>query len=238
MMCKSSHSGAGYQEICQKEHRAAWSHKGEQQLGVFDGYVKRMNRVAIFERSTENPFDIADGTIYLHDLNTYEQQTVLGSSSETKGQAGIFALETSIQTSGPLSSKGKEKEKQQNSPSPAKGKGRRGKAVAEPEVERQGVPIVATTLAVGCRRRLVLFGWRDGQWQDPKVGFTVSFETLSEIMHIRFCRRSHYRTRSAHWLSRCLTHSFSVSLPPNLALLRFLMSQSLPQKHNLRSLSC
>ena len=111
-----------------------------------------------------------DGTIYLHDLHTLEKQTTFGTSSQTKGQAGIFAIDTSIQQTGsqlaPSTPKGKEREKTQ-----ANAKARsKGKDAASTTVGEETVPIVVTTLAVGCRRRLVLFTWRDSQWQDPKAG--------------------------------------------------------------------
>ena len=60
-------------------------------------------------------------------------------NSHTKSVANIFALDTSIRSSD-------------------------SGLQAEP-----GPPILCTTLAVGCKRRLVLFGWKDGEWQEPKV---------------------------------------------------------------------
>ena len=60
-------------------------------------------------------------------------------SSHTKSAANIFALDTSIRSSD-------------------------SSLKSEP-----GPPILCTTLAVGCKRRLVLFGWKDGEWQEPRV---------------------------------------------------------------------
>jgi hypothetical protein len=99
---------------------------------------------------------------------------VLGTSSLTKGQASLFALDTSIQASeSPLSpsSTGKGKAKEQppaNTPTPQRRKGGRLARDAVSEELKAG-PVVVTTLAVACRRRLCLFNWRDGQWQKPQV---------------------------------------------------------------------
>lgn len=128
-----------------------------------------------------------EGTIYLHDLRSYQQQTVLGSSSQTKGQANLFSINTSIQTSGQLPSKtdtptkGKGKEipihhsvvadlKKRRDGAATSSKRKAGRTADDHlDPEQEGVPVVVTTLAAGCRRRLVLFSWRDGQWQSPKV---------------------------------------------------------------------
>ena len=33
----------------------------------------------------------------------------------------------------------------------------------------RGIPTVITTLAVGCKRKVVLYSWKDGEPQGPKV---------------------------------------------------------------------
>lgn len=38
-----------------------------------------------------------------------------------------------------------------------------------PNKDTHGVPTVLTFLAVGCKRRIVVFSWKDGEAQDPKV---------------------------------------------------------------------
>jgi len=125
-------------------------------------------------------FCTTDGTVSLHDIHTFELQTILGSSSLTKAQANLFALDTSIQasdtplasstttTTSPIKAKGKGKEEL----STAVQRRRAGKNDRQTEVEDTTTktgPVVVTTLAVACRRRLCLFHWRDGQWQEPKV---------------------------------------------------------------------
>lgn len=40
--------------------------------------------------------------------------------------------------------------------------------VSSPQDVEAGVPVLVTTLAVPCRRRLVLFSWRDGEWMEPR----------------------------------------------------------------------
>lgn len=97
------------------------SKKPIDQLGV----IKELNSLVV----------LTDGQIILVDLHTLAVQILL---KQTKGQANIFAIESSIQSS----------------ESTAKGD--------------QGIPIVVTNLAVGCKRRFVLFSWRDSQWQPPK----------------------------------------------------------------------
>ena len=122
-----------------------------------------------------------DGVICLHDLHTHAQQTVLGSTSQTKGQANLFALDTSIQTGASSdTAKGKERATPRKQPLPQSQRGSKGKEAAKEEQQsgaaQESIPVVVTTLAVACRRRLVLFSWRDGQWQEPHVrdGFSRS----------------------------------------------------------------
>jgi hypothetical protein len=132
-------------------------------------------------------FCTTDGTVSLHDIHTFELQTILGSNSLTKAQANLFALDTSIQASdrqlgstttaatSPIKGKGKGKEEP-----PTVQRRRAGKSAkqAEPEDTTKIGPVVVTTLAVACRRRLCLFHWRDGQWQEPKVGQLSSDASL------------------------------------------------------------
>jgi len=44
-----------------------------------------------------------------------------------------------------------------------------------PNKDTYGVPTVLTFLAVGCKRRIVVFSWKDGEAQDPKVLPSCSF---------------------------------------------------------------
>lgn len=99
---------------------------------------------------------------------------VLGTNSLTKGQANLFALDTSIQANESAlatSSSGKGKAKEQASVTPTTAQRKKGGRVARDTKsdETKAGPVVVTTLAVACRRRLCLFHWSDGQWQEPKV---------------------------------------------------------------------
>ncbi|KAK9894896.1 hypothetical protein P389DRAFT_211571 [Cystobasidium minutum MCA 4210] len=137
----------------------SFSKKSIEQLGV----IKETNTLV----------SLSNGSVYLHDIHTFEQQMVLGSNSLTKAQANLFALDTSIQSSGDaLSStsaaaKGKAKAEATPAPTPSRRKGGKNARDAIQEDNKVG-PVVVTTLAVACRRRLCLFHWRDGQWQEPK----------------------------------------------------------------------
>ena len=35
--------------------------------------------------------------------------------------------------------------------------------------DAKGIPTIITHLAVGCRKKVIIFTWRDGEAQDPKV---------------------------------------------------------------------
>ena len=96
-----------------------------------------------------------DGCIYLHDLQSLKKQAELGAGSQTKGQAGLFTIETAIRDIGITRATARRS---------AKGKA----AVNDAEnTSNTNAQALVTTLAVGCRRRLVLFSWHDEEWQDP-----------------------------------------------------------------------
>lgn len=40
--------------------------------------------------------------------------------------------------------------------------------------KNKGVPVVVTYLAVGCKRKIVVYSWRDGEPQEVKVCFVFS----------------------------------------------------------------
>ena len=96
---------------------------------------------------------LSDGNVTLVDLHTLSVQLSL--QTHTKSQANIFALDSSVQS--------------QASNSEGSGKAPLG---------TPGIPAVVTTLAVGCKRRCLLFSWRDSQWQEPKV--CLASQPLSE----------------------------------------------------------
>lgn len=143
-----------------------------------------------------------DGSVYLHDIHSFEQQMVLGSSSLTRGQASLFALDTSIQSSGdalattPTLAKGKAKE-QPVASTPQRRKG--GKTARDTiQEDVKAGPVVVTTLAVASRRRLCLFHWRDGQWQEPKVCSRLHLPISSDIPDFRrIFRKYHSPIKSA-----------------------------------------
>jgi len=85
-------------------------------------------------KETNSLVTLSEGSVVLLDLHTLKVQLRL---HQTKSQANVFALDSSVQSS--YTSRG-------NTP----------------------IPIVVTYLAVACRRKLVLFSWRDSQWCEPK----------------------------------------------------------------------
>lgn len=89
------------------------------------------------------PFDYAaDSIVTLYSLPNFSPATPL-----TKTKTALsFGLFTAIQHDTPEQPK-------------AEGIGARNK----------GVPVVITYLAVGCRRKLVLYTWKDGEPQDTTV---------------------------------------------------------------------
>ncbi|KEI41687.1 uncharacterized protein L969DRAFT_85502 [Mixia osmundae IAM 14324] len=92
----------------------------------------------------------SDGNVQLYDLTTLDLQTSLG--AQTKAQASLFRLATQARSQPVTPAKA----------SPvAKGKAR---AAAQSQAEEI---VLWTTLAVTCKRRLLLLRWRDGQWQEP-----------------------------------------------------------------------
>lgn len=99
---------------------------------------------------------------------------VLGTNSLTKGQANLFAVDTSIQanesaTASSLARKGQVKDPATTGPAvSSRRKGGRGAVRGDHTDDTKAGPTVVTTLAIACRRRLCLFHWRDGQWQEPK----------------------------------------------------------------------
>lgn len=101
------------EEICKK---------AVEQLGI----IKETNSLVI----------LSDGVVTLADLHTLALQMVL---KQTKSQANIFEVDSSIQSQASSANSG-----------------------------TPGIPSVLTTLAVGCKRRCIFFSWRDSEWQPPK----------------------------------------------------------------------
>lgn len=127
---------------------------------------------------------------------------VLGANSLTKGQANLFALDTSIQSSGDAlattSTLAKSKAKEQSIAfTPQRRKG--GKTVRDAvQEDTKAGPVVVTTLAVASRRRLCLFHWRDGQWQEPKVRSRLRLSVSKDSSDTcRYFRKYRFRIKSA-----------------------------------------
>jgi len=59
------------------------------------------------------------------------------------------------------------------------------------------VPTVVSYLVVACRRKLVLYSWKDGEPQEAEVRFS----TLAFLPELKLCRKLHYHTHPGQCLS-------------------------------------
>lgn len=75
----------------------------------------------------------------------------------------------------------------------------------------KGIPMIVTRLAVGVRRKLIVFTWRDTEIADPKVHILSPFFShlvncistcllLIEIVRTLLSRNSQSQTRLEQWL--------------------------------------
>ena len=60
-------------------------------------------------------------------------------------------------------------------------------------VKAKDVPSVVTHLAIGCKRKIVIYSWKDGEPQEPQVrrGDSVVYSELSTHSHIQETTLSH-----------------------------------------------
>lgn len=49
----------------------------------------------------------------------------------------------------------------------------------------QAIPALVTQLLVGCRRKVVLYSWKDGEPQEVKVRFYLCVRILSKLSDLR-----------------------------------------------------
>lgn len=93
-------------------------------------------------------FAVSDSTVSLYALPELSQVTLL---SQTRN-ALVFALNTAIIHMLPD-----------------------GRMIDAPgsSNDAKGIPTIVTHLVVGCRKKVVIFTWRDGEAQDPKVSCDV-----------------------------------------------------------------
>lgn len=118
------------------------------------GYVKDVNSLVVltgkhhslphiykFSCYASIYYLLLDGVVTLYPSPTFAPPTLL---TQAKG-AMSFGIDTSIQYSN-------------EAPDPASNAG-------------QGVPSVVTRLAVGCKRKIVIYTWKDGEAQEVKVGY-------------------------------------------------------------------
>lgn len=103
-----------------------------------------------------------EGNITLCDLQTLAVQTVL---PQTRAQANLFAIDSTVQAAPP----------------------QRAISTRAPRGS-PGVPTLCTTVVVGCKRRLVIFRWRDSEWIEPQElalphqARSITFPTPSSVI--------------------------------------------------------
>ncbi|CAH7687428.1 hypothetical protein BY996DRAFT_4635646 [Phakopsora pachyrhizi] len=120
----------------------------EDEEGADDDENHRSDESIIKE--TNSVIVLSGGDITFHDLNSLDLQ----SSCEkwTKLQASSMCLETAVLW--------------QNQQVSADDNSQKTPEIAPNQ--SLGIPVLITLLAVPCKRRLVLFAWRDGEWLTPK----------------------------------------------------------------------
>lgn len=123
---------------------------------------------------------LVSGDIFLHDLKTFK---LLSNTHQwTKSQASLMTTKTSIlrqDRNGLVLDLLPKMNDQTPSPPPTSSSKSQSQSTEEQikQAESQepvtsdlnsGVPVILTLLAVPCKRRLILFAWKDAQWITPK----------------------------------------------------------------------
>lgn len=130
-----------------KEYRPGHVHQGRELLGCPLRCATTPVRPSRQANGAPNLYCI-ETQVTLFPYPTYSPPTPL---VKTKG-ALCFALNTTVEYQTPESAT-------PSSPGPS-GKGK-------------GVPTVVTRLAIGCRRKIVLYSWKDGEPQEVQVEVTL-----------------------------------------------------------------
>lgn len=148
VLCRSCHRTGGDQEVAMpKEYRPGHVHQGRELLSRPLRCATTPVRPSRQDNGAPDLYSI-EAQVTLFPYPTYSPPTPL---VKTKG-ALCFALNTTIEYQTPESAT-------PSSPGPS-GKGK-------------GVPTVVTRLAVGCRRKIVLYSWKDGEPQEVQVEVTL-----------------------------------------------------------------
>ncbi|KAG0146176.1 hypothetical protein CROQUDRAFT_63207 [Cronartium quercuum f. sp. fusiforme G11] len=165
-----------------------------QLLNSFIHFTSKHNNNNQFKSSTPTPIEsinlikqtnslvtLSAGDILIHDLNNFQLQS--SSQQWTKSQASIMVLENSILRQ---NQEGKiDLNSNQKIPSSNQNNNNNKSTLKVETVQAQtnntselpssssssssfDIPIIFTILAVPCKRRLVLFSWKDSQWINPK----------------------------------------------------------------------
>lgn len=116
--------------------------RGIEQLGYLKdiGSLVSLSGLRFGSASRLHTNPLADNVVSLHALPNLTPTTTL---QQTRG-ALCFTIETWVLYSLP-------------------------DGTLSPNKDTHGVPTVLTFLAVGCKRRIIVFSWKDGEAQDPKV---------------------------------------------------------------------
>ncbi|QRW03855.1 Rho guanine nucleotide exchange factor [Ceratobasidium sp. AG-Ba] len=106
------------------------------------GFMKRQIDQLGILKDTNSLVVLSDGVITIFPLSSLSPPTVL---TQTRN-ASVFAIDTSVQYE--LSD---------------------GSLATPTQSESKGIATVVTVLAVGCKRKVVIFRWHDGEPQQVKV---------------------------------------------------------------------